>query len=212
MKSLYEILGLEKDATAEDVKKAYRKKAQKAHPDRKGGSEDAMREVNDAYAVLSDADKRAHYDKTGQNSAREPSIDEVAMQSLAKAFDDMLTEEAPRGNIVLHIERGIADAIKRCEVEIKKFERYLAKLNDKATTVTKKTSGGDTVDLWTNVVEKRRERYELALLAARMALSVNLRSKELLSEYEGTGEAPPPGREAAEALRADFFRSNWTGA
>ena len=53
--SLYELLGVSKDATDNDIKKAFRKKALKEHPD-KGGDEEKFKEINKAHDVLSDPD------------------------------------------------------------------------------------------------------------------------------------------------------------
>jgi len=61
---LYETLGVEKDAEAKDIKKAYRKLAVKHHPD-KGGDEQKFKEISAAYEVLSDPEKRSKYDKYG---------------------------------------------------------------------------------------------------------------------------------------------------
>ena len=64
----YEILDVAKGATAEEIKKAYRKLAQQYHPDKNPGDKSAeqrFKEINEAYTVLSDADKRAKYDRFG---------------------------------------------------------------------------------------------------------------------------------------------------
>jgi len=64
----YEVLGVERQASARDVKSAYRKLAVQYHPDRNAGdkaAEDKFKEAAEAYAVLSDADKRARYDRFG---------------------------------------------------------------------------------------------------------------------------------------------------
>ncbi len=64
----YEVLGVEKGASAEDIKRAYRKSAMKYHPDRNPGDKEAeekFKELGEAYEVLSDDDKRARYDQYG---------------------------------------------------------------------------------------------------------------------------------------------------
>jgi len=61
----YKILGIERGASQDDVKKAFHKLAHKHHPD-KGGDEKKFKEINEAYQVLSDANKRAQYDQFGR--------------------------------------------------------------------------------------------------------------------------------------------------
>ena len=64
----YEVLGVEKSCTDEELKKAYRKLAMKYHPDRNPDNKEAeekFKEANEAYAILSDADKRRQYDQMG---------------------------------------------------------------------------------------------------------------------------------------------------
>ncbi|HEU4830909.1 MAG TPA: molecular chaperone DnaJ [Candidatus Saccharimonadales bacterium] len=61
----YEILGISKNASADEIKKAYRKAAVKFHPDKDGGDEAKFKEVSEAYEVLKDSDKRQRYDQFG---------------------------------------------------------------------------------------------------------------------------------------------------
>ncbi len=69
----YELLGVSKTASADDIKKAYRRLAMKYHPDRNPGdkaAEEKFKEIGEAYAVLSDEQKRAAYDRFGNNSIK----------------------------------------------------------------------------------------------------------------------------------------------
>lgn len=65
MKDYYKILGVERNASEEEIKKAFRKLAHVYHPDKSGGDEAKFKEASEAYSVLSDKKKRAQYDTFG---------------------------------------------------------------------------------------------------------------------------------------------------
>lgn len=69
MKNYYNILGVDKKASKDDIKKAFRTLAHKYHPDKKGGDAEKFKEISEAYTVLSDDQKRAQYDTYGQTFA-----------------------------------------------------------------------------------------------------------------------------------------------
>jgi DnaJ family protein A protein 2 len=71
MSEYYDILGVEKTASQEEIKKAYRKLAMKHHPD-KGGDADKFKEVTEAFEILSDTQKRRQYDQFGKQSGSVP--------------------------------------------------------------------------------------------------------------------------------------------
>src|ERR1700729_809317 len=61
----YEVLGVSKGASADEIKKAFRRQAIQYHPDKEGGDEAKFKEVNEAYEVLKDPSKRQRYDQFG---------------------------------------------------------------------------------------------------------------------------------------------------
>ena len=69
MTDYYQTLGIPRNATAEDIKKAYRKLAGQHHPDREGGDKSKFQEIQAAYGILGDDQKRAQYDNPMQNNA-----------------------------------------------------------------------------------------------------------------------------------------------
>jgi molecular chaperone DnaJ len=66
----YDILGVSKSASADEIKKAYRKLAMEHHPDRHGGDDSGFKEIGEAYEVLKDPQKRAGYDQFGHAGAQ----------------------------------------------------------------------------------------------------------------------------------------------
>lgn len=102
----YEILGVDKSASADDIKKAYRKMAIKYHPDKNPDdptAEDKFKEAAEAYDVLSDATKKGRYDQYGHAGmgngpgggygAGGPSMDDIFSQ-----FGDIFSEDSPFGS------------------------------------------------------------------------------------------------------------------
>ncbi|HET7135299.1 MAG TPA: DnaJ domain-containing protein, partial [Casimicrobiaceae bacterium] len=72
-KDYYATLGVGRDATADQIKAAYRKLARKYHPDvsKEAGTEEKFKEVSEAYETLKDAEKRAAYDQLGRHAQGE---------------------------------------------------------------------------------------------------------------------------------------------
>ena len=140
-RDFYEVLGVEKGASAEDIKKAYRKAAMKYHPDRNPGdktAEEKFKEIGEAYEVLSDDDKRARYDQFG-HAGVDPNFNPNAggfgggfggfggFGDLGDIFGDIFgggssraTQNAPRRgeNVATRLELTFEEAAFGCEKEV----------------------------------------------------------------------------------------------
>ena len=109
----YEVLGVAKNATAEEIKKAYRKKAIQYHPDKNPGNKEAeekFKEAAEAYEVLSDADKRARYDQFGHQGLGGAAGGGFsgggmsAIFSVVDSADSKASEAAHEGDVVMSIK------------------------------------------------------------------------------------------------------------
>jgi len=140
-KDYYQILGVARNASPEEIKKAYYKLAHKHHPD-KGGDEKKFKEINEAYKVLSDKEKRSQYDRFGQVfegvPGGEPGFDfqwawgkpdidfEFGFEDLGDMVEDLFGFGAPRRkkdlkkgkNIEIDIEIPLEETLKGREKEV----------------------------------------------------------------------------------------------
>jgi molecular chaperone DnaJ len=126
-KDYYEVLGLKKDASADDIKKSFRQLARKYHPDLNKGSKEAeekFKEVNEAYQILSDPQKKAQYDQVGHAEFRPgdtagyqpPSYDDLfrdfGLGDIFDAFSGVTprTRQRSGADLRYEIEISLADA------------------------------------------------------------------------------------------------------
>ena len=146
MKDYYQILGISRNASSEEIKKAYYKLAHKHHPD-KGGDEKKFKEINEAYQTLSDKEKRTQYDRFGrvsEGAGAEPGFDfqwawgrpdvdfEFDFGDLGDMVDEMFGFATPqkrkdlrRGkDLEIEIELSLEEILKGREKEIN-LEKYI---------------------------------------------------------------------------------------
>jgi len=131
MTNLYQTLGVKKTDSKEKIKKAYRKKSMKAHPDQ-GGTAEEFDSINKAYRVLMNDDHRAKYDagENPENILRGAQTQEQkSMQILAQLYVNIVMVSDPKTtNIVRvlkdHLEKTIADVEKVIKGEESKKEKF----------------------------------------------------------------------------------------
>jgi DnaJ-class molecular chaperone len=191
----YTILGVFEDATAAQIKAAYRKLASKNHPDKLGGDGQArMAAINQAYEVLSDPKRREAYDTLGEDDA--PPLEERAVANLQAMFNNWLnTEHIICGDMV----ENMRDATKNAQSE---FKDKGIQLRRKSNAMLKKASRikGKGSEMFTVLAAHRSD--ELLKEAAKMDLEIEV-SKRML-EILKTITDTAPDEESEDAVLTMF--------
>jgi curved DNA-binding protein CbpA len=170
----YKILGIKPGATAEEIKTAYKKMAQKNHPDREGGDEGLMKEIVAAYDMLKDPSSEDHYDRR---------ID----HKLEDLFKAIIAHDAFNGDIVSSGFSQIRDLISRIEhrnktlkFSIQRFEKFKNRL-----TVEK------GANLFENLIVIQLDTWKAELEANDEELEIIDLVSERLSNYSDTRGGSP---------------------
>ena len=124
-KDYYEVLGVNRDASEDDIKKSYRKLAMKFHPDRNPDNpkaEEQFKEAKEAYEILSDANKRAAYDQYGHAGVDQAAAGAAGMGGFADAFGDIFGDIFGGGRGRSNVYRG-ADLRYNLEIGLEEAAR-----------------------------------------------------------------------------------------
>ncbi|MNK79177.1 DnaJ-like protein MG200 [compost metagenome] len=211
----YDTLGVDRRADADAIKKAFRKAASRAHPDRKdtGGSTERMQAVNAAWAVLGDPARRADYDAGGTGAEAQDPLAE-ARSVLASLFAQVL-EASPDGtdpiaNLHKELKQNKVDA----DQTLRQANKQAARMRAKAERI--KTKGAD--NFLRQVAESLAVRAEGTKEAALKKLALVRQVSELLGEYsyemseaEKEAMASPWGMRPSDADLMSFFQEAMKG-
>jgi len=176
--NLYKILGVAKDATKQEIRKVYKLKANKMHPDKENGDEESFKQLKHAYEVLFDDERRKRYDTTGSDS-KVPDINQEARSQLIAIFTFMVENEK-KGDIIKlskdHIESQTLLAENQKELEEKKLKVFEKKIG-------RVTSKGE-MNLFEDVINQQISNCKAKIVQAEHFLSVSKLIIKLLNDYE----------------------------
>lgn len=181
----YETLGIARDASQEDVKTAFRRKAASEHPD-KGGDAARMAEINRAYETLGDADKRAEYDATGETDSA-ARLEAEARDRLVALFQAAL--DAGQDDLMGVCRALLENAQAEIRHNMTAAIRQLARLRKQRDRIRRKSEGAN---LFQSLVDERVKQADAQRAAMDRAHDVFARVAEMLDAYENApGEASP---------------------
>lgn len=203
MKDLYEVLGVARDATPDEIKAAYIRAAKIHHPDR-GGDREQFQELERANAVLSDPDKRKRYDQTGDPAGKAKTPEEGAIDLLASFMEQLCKPESEEDLTRL----DVVQALRECTATFLEMENArLAKLElgaHRAETLRrrlKRKGGGD--DALALVVAAMERSYSEVRPKVLNRIKAGVAAQVLLNgySYDVDRPKPPPGGYTQTSLR-----------
>lgn len=188
--SPYETLGVEKDAGADEIRAAYRRRIREAHPDR-GGDSDSAAAINAAYDVLGDAQRRAKYDEFGvdpeQPLTREQTVEVSAVNTLLSMFSASVDSDGPLlAKVKAHLEALVGEA----RSHLKRHQGGLAKLVARRDEYSVERGR----NLVREAIDKRIESVRAEAAEQELRIDVGVRALQILTEHKGDPgrRSPPP--------------------
>lgn len=190
MTDLYAILGVARDATAEQIKKAFRSKAKATHPDH-GGDPAMFSQVALAHDVLSDPDSRARYDRDGTvEGAQVGELDRAALgiieQMMSQTLGQVPEDGAIYNNVVEKFREALAQSKRDLEREIDNSARMVARLAKFASRFSV-TDGKNNI--LAKMVEYKIDQHNKRGDGLRQALAHHDRAIEILKDFSFTADA-----------------------
>lgn len=157
MKDLYETLNVKKDATPEEIKRAYKSLAQKLHPDKRTEEEHFEKVANDlwfndvreAYEILKDKDKRACYDETGRTNFSP--LERESESIIVRMFSEIIEKGDDSGNIIEKSRANFESALNELESQIKRAEISISQLDKKKGRI----SCTDSNNIYENIIDEK---------------------------------------------------------
>jgi DnaJ-class molecular chaperone len=101
----YEVLGVERDANTDEIKRAYKRLAMKYHPDKRSGDAEKFKEINQAHEILTDPDRRSHYDQFGTDEQQ------GGMPDMSHVFEQMFSMVNPGRTDHQHVVQLTLDEV-----------------------------------------------------------------------------------------------------
>ena len=207
MIDLYQLLGIKRAATREEIRKAYRRKAKSSHPD-SGGSVEAFNALTAAHEILSDAKRRERYDATGEiEPARPDNFDGSAIEVIAQKLGLIIHAEQDMTmlNIGAVIEQSIRDDIGLRKSSIANQRRAIERAARLRARVKRKGGGEDNalarvLDWHERSTQDHVRKNEEAVRSMERAL-------EILENYSFLDDAPAAASGEVSAALLDAIKA-----
>ena len=181
-KGYYEILDVPEDASEDEIKAAYKKEAQKVHPDKEDGCTDKFKALQEAYMVLSNVDKRKRYDAGEEVGMQvEAAIEDRARNAVATLFSQCIEENDGRSNLIDAAKQKVRLEIASVRTKMRQGEKLLINLE---VLMSRITYSGETLNLFETSVHVKTESVKNTLQNLSEECEVLKLIIKMLSDYE----------------------------
>ena len=174
----YKVLGLKRGATLVEIKKVHRKLVVDLHPD-KGGDPDKFREVQEAYDILSDPEKKAFYDKYGVNNESQ------LVDLFGKLIQECIGEGANAASLVDHLGLKIERNVKVLTERAEKIARFKNTLTESLGHIKIDEKGDDLVTLG---IQANLVQVNLELTQAENHVAIMGAAESVMEHYDTDDE------------------------
>lgn len=182
----YDILDVPRDANKAEITRAYKKKAMTLHPDRVNGGIEQFQELQEAFSVLSDPEKRAKYDR-GDDIGVEQGPQQVAYERLGMLFQQMAPKASTNKDFVDQIRRSLVQGKTKMKTDMAALDKALDGCEKLKLRMHHK---GDSPDIFSNVVGDMIAGNKRQILKMEEEIDVLDRVIGLLDDYEYEYERP----------------------
>jgi curved DNA-binding protein CbpA len=190
----YETLEVAQDASSDEIKNAYRKKAQKHHPDRPDGDAETFHQIQKAYDVLSDPERRECYDRTGDDE-KPQSLHDIAISRAAELFTIIIDGEKP-GNLIDMALSKMQDVLSEISLRLKSTNKKIAKLEKLQNRISSSAENIFSIVLSAKLDQQKQ-------MAEQFTNEININN--LVIEIIKTHKDEKPDSDDLEKLKARVF-------
>jgi curved DNA-binding protein CbpA len=183
-RSLYDILGLEKNCSKDDIKNAYRTLAKKHHPDKNNGEDELFKKISEAYSVLIDEQSRSTYDATGDISKVE--ITQRVINFLAHCIIPALkqSQNVVEADVVNATQMYLDKLCNDEEMEISSLDSQLERLTEAKKRFKLKEGSSIKENIFENMINDNIFNIEVMINAHENDIIFYQKCKEFLENFE----------------------------
>jgi DnaJ-class molecular chaperone len=173
--SLYENLGVDASASQDEIKSAWRKKAQESHPDRSGGDVEKFQEIQKSYEILSDAERRDRYDKTGRTE-NNISAKDSAKQGVAILISQIIDRvNADYDDIIKIAVKEVENSKSQIKESIRQLEAKISRRE-----VIKSRISGENVEFILSIIDREISQLNFNINDAKKSIECTEESLKIL--------------------------------